>query len=144
MILGIDPGSKGGICLLDPFGCIVEMDKMVSIHDFPPLNGVKKCIIEKCQSRPGQGIQAMFNYGVHFGEILGLLAAHKVPHVLVNPRRWQSKMLGKFNKGESKKAAYAKAKQLWPSASFVPVGGKKTHDGIVDACLIAEYGRLYG
>ncbi|MFK7825779.1 MAG: hypothetical protein AB8G05_16620 [Oligoflexales bacterium] len=114
---------------------------MMPIHDFPPLNGVTKCFIEKCQSRPGQGIQAMFNYGVHFGEILGFLAARKVPHVLVNPRRWQAKMLGNFNKGESKKAAYAKD---WPSASFVPIGGKKPHDGIVDACLIAEYGRTYG
>ena len=144
MILGIDPGSKGGLAVLSESGELIGYARMVAIHDFPDLSSIKKCFIEKCQSRPGQSIQSMFNYGVHFGEILGLLAAHKIPHVLINPRRWQAKIIGKFNKGESKKAALNKAKQLWPTETFVPVGCKKPNDGIVDACLIAEYGRLYG
>ena len=145
MLLGIDPGKKGALCFMDELsGNIVSYGQMVPVHSFPDLSCVKKCFIEKCQSRPGQSVQAMFNYGVHFGEILGFLAANKIPHVMVNPRRWQSKMLGKFPKSESKKAALNTAKRLWPSESFILQGSKVPHNGVIDACLIAEYGRLFG
>ena len=144
MIAGIDPGKRGGITILNNSGQIIETYPMMPICDFPYLADVEKCFIEKSQARPNQGVVSMFNYGLHYGEILGLLAAHKIPHVLVSPRTWQPKMLGsKFAKGDSKKAAFLTARKLWPHESFIQTGCRKPHDGIIDSALIAEYGRVY-
>lgn len=152
LTMGIDPGKAGGISFIDETGKLVSYYKMMPVFEIAELSElslVHRCFIEKSQamSKNGakQGVTAMFNYGQGFGELLGLLAAYKIPHVLVNPRKWQAKMLGKFPTGTSKHAAYLKAKQLWPHHTFI-IGklGKVPHNGAIDASVIAEYGRLHG
>jgi len=47
-------------------------------------------------------------------------------------------MLGKFPRGQSKKYALAKAKELRPDEQWLATPrSKKPHDGIVDAYLMA-------
>ena len=125
LTMGIDPGSKGGISFIDETGKLVSYYKMMpvfEIADLPELCYVHRCFIEKSQamSKNGakQGVTAMFNYGKGFGELLGLLAAYKIPHVLVNPRKWQAKMLGKFPAGTSKQAAYLIL--VWTNHIYAP------------------------
>ncbi len=151
---GIDPGKKGGFVVLDEVGKIIHK---VKLPQTPP--DMKECFyehaknfnygycriyIEKCQAMPGQGVSSMFRYGMHYGEILGVLGALGIPFVTVPPKKWQARIIGKFNKGQSKIEAYKKAKQLWPDVDFVEERCRIPHDGIVDAALIAEFGRLYG
>ena len=72
MYLGIDPGSKGGVAIINDSGEIVTFCEMMAIHDFLDLDlsGVNKCFIEKSQSRTGQAAQRIYNYGLHNGELL--------------------------------------------------------------------------
>jgi hypothetical protein len=52
-------------------------------------------------------------------------------------------VIGPIAKGDTKPAALAKAKQLWPEETFLASArSTKPHEGIVDAYLIAEYGRM--
>jgi hypothetical protein len=58
------------------------------------------------------------------------------------PQAWQRVMLPNCAKGDTKPAALAKAKQLWPAETWLATNrSTKPHDGLVDAALIAEFGR---
>ena len=52
---------------------------------------------------------------------------------------WQRALLGKVPKGGTKVAALAKARELWPSESWIAPGCRTPHPGYVDAALIAYY-----
>ena len=147
---GIDPGKKGGFGVIDTQGQIVfkcelpqtppDMAKIFT--EWAKNHGYCRVFVEKCQAMPGQSVTSMFKYGLHYGEILGVLGTLGIPHEAVRPQKWQSKLIGSFKKGQSKVEAYKKAKQLWPSEEFILPRCRVAHDGIVDAVLIAEYGRL--
>jgi hypothetical protein len=52
-------------------------------------------------------------------------------------------MLGKVPAGKTKEYALTKARELWPDETFYATARCSTpHTGIVDAALIAEYGRI--
>ena len=145
-IVGIDPGKKGGIAVLKTCGELVDMRPMGEAYELAAIlrsmqDKVTRCYVEKSQAMPGQGTKSMFTYGTGFGKILGVLETLQISHDLVPPQKWQKKMIPGAEKGTSKKAALMKAKQLWPKESFVLKGCRTPHDGIVDAVLIAEYGR---
>lgn len=148
-VLGIDTGTNGGLTFLDDDCSIKAIQKMPLISDFPDLTGVTHCFVEKAQamSKNGkpQGANSNFTTGQRLGELLGFMAAKKIPVSLVHPRTWQAKLLGsKFAAGDSKKKAYEVASQLWPNESFLPTPRcRKFHDGMVDATLIALYGKRY-
>lgn len=62
----------------------------------------------------------------------------------IQSHTWQSDMLGKVPKGETKKYAEAVAKQLWPTQDWRKNSRCTTAcDGFVDAALICEWGRRY-
>ena len=148
LLIGIDPGKKGGICFLDRERKIkyVAMPEASIIHElFKDLEDCF-CVIEKAQamSKPGvkQGITSMFNYGVGYGILIGILTANRIPYTEVAPRKWQSEMIPKAKKGGSKIEALRVAKQLYPSEKFLASDRCRVpHDGIVDAILLAEYAR---
>lgn len=52
---------------------------------------------------------------------------------------WQTCLLGRLKKDETKPAAIALARKLWPEESFVATGCRTPHTGMVDAALIAEH-----
>jgi hypothetical protein len=56
---------------------------------------------------------------------------------------WQRVLLGTQPRGGTKPAALAKARELWPDYKFPTKtpSSKATHDGIVDAALIAWHAR---
>ncbi len=60
----------------------------------------------------------------------------------ITPHEWQRAMLPGA-KGDTKPRALAKARQLWPSESFLASDRCRVpHDGMIDAALISEYGRI--
>ena len=148
-IIGIDPGKKGGVAVLNEAGDLIfnsplpESDELAKIfcnHGADQL--IRRVYVEHCQSMPGQGVTSMFTYGVGFGRILGVLDSMRISYDLVRPQKWQKLMIPGAKTGQSKPAALVKAKQLFPGNSFIQPRCRKAHDGIVDALLIAEYGRL--
>lgn len=56
---------------------------------------------------------------------------------------WQRTLLGNFKEGETKPRAAALAAELWPDYVFPRLNSKTQdiHDGLVDAALIAHFGR---
>ena len=154
VFIGIDPGKKGGVAVIrdgqlvytEPMGTIWDIrDTLVNFKRQEDGDGFLVndtwAYIEKSQARPGQGVVSMFNYGKGFGEILGILTAIETPYELTRPQQWQKVMIPGSKKGNSKKDALIKARQLFPQETFIQKGCRKPHDGIIDAVLIAEYGR---
>lgn len=148
MIIGIDPGNTGAIAFLDD-------DGLINVEDMPLMaNGKKKQVnaaelskiisgmsvmeqphayVEKVGAMPGQGVSSMFNFGMGYGVIQGVLAALEIPYTLVTPQRWK-KAAGLI--GKEKDNARTLAQQLYAEAPL----GRKKDIGRADAILIARFG----
>lgn len=89
--------------------------------------------LEKVNAMPGQGVSSMFNFGMNYGAIQGVLAANKIPCNLVTPQKWK-KHHGLI--GKDKECARTLAIQKFPTAEL----HLKKHIGRADAILIGCYG----
>jgi crossover junction endodeoxyribonuclease RuvC len=144
--IGIDPGKKGGIAAVRSDGELLAYRPMGEARDLAAFlmgRNIVRCYVERCQAMPSQGVKSMFTYGVGYGKILSVLEVLNggISFDTVPPQTWQKKVIPGTKKGETKKAALVKARQLFPQEQFVLEGCRTAHDGIVDAVLIAEYGR---
>lgn len=148
-IMGIDPGKEGAVAIF-PLrekefvvlnGLLQNIDYCffrAYVHDF----AVSHIYLEKAQSMPKQGVTGMFHYGQGFGRLIGWIESLMIPFTLVTPQQWMKIM----HQGATGKDAKAKslqvAQRLFPELDFKATERcKKPHMGLVDACLIAEYGR---
>lgn len=98
--------------------------------------------IEKVHAMPKNGAVSMFSFGMGYGMILGLClsleALLETWHV--PPQKWQKFMYASMPNAkelEPKARAMAKFYDTWPEMMEKNV----THDGIIDAILLCEYGR---
>lgn len=159
-ILGIDPGKQGGFCLLSPCGKNMRLWKM-------PLTGGKVCpvqiatlykeiftlcrkppltFVEKAQVMKTDGKVGMGSYFKGYG-FLFMTALWDWPIVEVPPGTWCRTMHagidGKMHpKDKSRKYIaqhlphlYVKGSEMWPERM------QKPHEGLMDAYMIAEFGR---
>ncbi len=149
--IGIDPGITGALTLLND-----QKDfKCLDIQDMPVMtfSGKKQCVnaaelskiieswlvsdtvafLERVSAMPGQGVTGMFNFGMSYGMIQGVLAALEIPLTLVSPSVWK-KSAGLT--GKDKDYARTLAIQLYPGLDL----GLKKHIGRAEALLIARYG----
>lgn len=100
-----------------------------------------RVFVEKQQAFPKQGVVSTFRLGYGQGIFEGLLSALKIPYQLISPREWQ-KYWRIYGKGkETKNKAYLVASKLYRDLELKTKRGK-IKDGICDALLIAEYGRI--
>ena len=156
LIIGIDPGIKGAICIL-------KDGKILDVFDMPimpvgkknksQVNGSQiyneiqkaiidedkkdiKVVIEQVSAMPGQGVTSMFNFGQTFGAIKGICAALKLPIFFVRPSKWK-KHFELIN--SSKDASRTKVIEMYPSISSRLT--KKKDVNKADAILIARYFR---
>ncbi len=61
----------------------------------------------------------------------------------ITPQKWQKEMLPGCETGDTKPRALELARRKWPKETFLKTERCKVPDeGIIDAALIAEYGRL--
>ncbi len=146
IVIGIDPGKQGALCILpvgahDPILHVMppSIQETADILERYPTAHV---YIEKAQAMPGQGVSSMFNYGLGFGELLGVVAAFKMTSTLVHPRTWCKEMHSGTKGGAPKARSLEAAHRLFPWVNFKASDRcKKSHMGLVDATLIAEHGR---
>ncbi len=155
LIVGIDPGKYGGIVAIDKHGEIQFLEvmpqeflDMVSI--FVELVKLKRAptmaFVEKAQVFPGQGGVGNFTYGEHFGTLQSALKTSGMPYELVPPQAWTKVMhVGCCDaSSKSKQKSKQVMKKLYPGISLTnphSTRSKNMHDGLMDALLIAEYGR---
>ena len=109
LIIGIDPGIKGAICIL-------KDGKILDVFDMPimpvgkknksQVNGSQiyneiqkaithedkkdiKVVIEQVSAMPGQGVTSMFNFGQSFGILKGICSAMNLSMYFVRPVKWK-------------------------------------------------------
>lgn len=159
--MAFDPGLSGGIAVLSASGMILHYQKM----PVKPIleNGVKTgkriidiaqvaamvakfepehVFIEKVHAMPKQGVTSTFTFGMGYGMLLGIFFSLEavVNTQLVPPQKWQKYMYSTMQGVDEllpKARAMARFCELWPHLAVQNV----THDGIIDALLLAEYGR---
>jgi len=146
-VLGIDPGVRGGLALLNPDGAVsttVQFEGMTETELAASVRSVSLsrpvCVIEKVGYIKGDGAMGSFTFGKIYGLLRGLALGLNLEIVDVYPMMWQSSLccLSSGNKNVTKN----KAISLFPAYHAQRPRGI-TH-GIADALLIAEYGRRIG
>ena len=152
IIVGIDPGVSGAICIL-------TNGKITRLYDMPTMidgkknkkqvNGAEitnilnnelineknaKVVIEHVTAMPGQGVTSMFNFGQSFGVIKGICAALKLPIYFIRPLKWKKH----FNLINTQKdASRTKVIETFPYISSHL--SKKKDANKADAILIARF-----
>ena len=148
-IAGIDPGLDGGLAVIDvdgPRPAVMpvatvgnkrEIDERALMSWFIE-HRPAHIFIERVQAMPKQGVVSMFNFGVGWGIVRGICTGMGISYELVRPQEWQKVMLA----GQPRGSNYLVASRLWPHVDFrVSERTSRPHGGLVDAALIAEYGR---
>ncbi len=149
---GIDPGTKGSICLIWPnpikprmqvfdmpirdrigtsrtFHECDEEALTLIMEDYKP----KKIYVERVHSMPRDGHVGAFSFGMNFGTIKGVLGGTHTPHIFVDAGRWKAVMGLTSDKQLSK----ARAKALFPHCSKL-----FTRPDHAESALICLYGLL--
>jgi hypothetical protein len=152
--MGVDPGSKGAICLLDPLGNIEfyanpDIKGTNSWHLFKILDKIASslpvCYVEDVHSLYGMSAKSNFSFGRNVQAVHTLLHLVEIDFELVQPKVWQKavgiadkKVRDDLYKGSIKQAVVARAKEIYPSATLHgPRGG--ILDGPADALMLAHY-----
>lgn len=100
-------------------------------------------VILETPGKHSPGVQALCSMWDSNGSIRSILEIKSIRHYRIAPQSWQKKMIPGCAKGDTKPAALAKARQLWPNESWLTSPRcSKPNDGLIDAALIAEYGRI--
>jgi crossover junction endodeoxyribonuclease RuvC len=141
LVVGIDPGQKGALAFLRlRDSAITDLEDMpcigkeVNAHMVTRLilgyGPIETAIVEQAHSMPKQGVAGVFNYGVGYGKILGVLAALDIPIVHM-PSTWKTRAKLSQDKALSRR----RATDRWPdwAESFKRV----KDDGRAEAALMA-------
>lgn len=142
--IGIDPGKKGGIALIDwrtnlattePYSDKALIDICRDIY-YGNVNAI--CCLEKVGAMPGQGVVSMFNFGQSYGYIKGALESFHIPYQEITPQKWKRE----FGLSSDKAASTEVCRKLFPDINLLATPrSKKPHDGMAEALLMAEYAR---
>ena len=145
--IGVDPGKNGGIAFIDTFKqsydvyVFSEETLLKKLYQFSKYKTDSiKCVLEKVNAMPGQGVVSMFNFGQNYGFIQGVLKAYGIPYELVSPQKWKKE----FSCTSDKNTSIEVCKRLFPKVNLKATDRcKKDHDGMAEALLTAEYGRRH-
>ena len=162
--IGIDPGLDGGIVELQgPHldkrimptikpgkGRKIDLSELKVMATFWQMAIYYNREIHVILEDPGghapsaSGLRSM-TYSFAVAEML--LVAFAIPYTIVRAQTWQREFwkrptLPKGQKFDNKGAALAAARRIWPNEDWTKSErSTKPHDGMVDAALLAEWGR---
>lgn len=152
-IMGIDPGRQGAFVILkdnvisDFMVMPLIFGEMTFEHLFESVltfgKGVDHVFLERAVPM-AMGSKHAFTYGREFAMLEISVNALKVPLTYVEPAKWSKEIHEGISKDLKPKAKSVLAVQrLFPNLlDQIPCNkNKKMHEGVVDALLIAEYGR---
>lgn len=157
--LGIDPGKKGAIALINENEEIIFKHLMPMIRNEYDLFEIQKLLltsinsyssgkdrlyifVEQIQDRPMNSGKVNKSLGVQEGVLHTILKLNKISFEIVNPKKWQKEI---FQGNESKDTKVASANfclrkypnEEWKASSRC----KNIHDGLTDGTCIALYGK---
>jgi len=100
-------------------------------------------VVLETPGKHSPGAQALCSMWDSYGAIRGVLESRAIRHHRITPQAWQKVMLVGCAKGDTKPAALARCRQLWPAETwFASQRCSKPHEGLIDAALIAEFARI--
>jgi len=157
VIIGIDNGISGALAAISahhglvidkmlmptrPSGKSRECNALTLCRWLETFESSRIAVCLETPSKHSPGLLALCSMWDCYGAIRGVLESCGIQHARIAPQTWQSALLGKVPKGETKAAARAKAAQIWPEEQWLATPrSKKPHEGYVDAALIAEFYR---
>jgi hypothetical protein len=157
VVIGVDNGISGGLCALDAAtGAILSCKPMPLVTESgkeePCVATVAGMLDELTDHdcvfaveeplKHAKSSQAVRSMALSFGKLVAVAECHMIPVIRVQVGEWQTPMLGKVPKGQTKVAALRTANILWPNERWLPTARHRVaHDGMVDAALIAEFVR---
>ena len=157
-ICGIDPGKTGGIVLIDQNGNLVEksviptIGKEIDYTDLKDLlehyNSIDEhlhAFIERVNAFRAASRTSSFEFGRVFGGLEASLRIMDIPTTYVSPKQWTKEIhKGIMNKLKAKEKSKLAYRRLFPSVNLKKSDQcKQPHEGLIDALLIAEYGRRF-
>lgn len=166
--IGCDLGKKGGFVVLDPNGQIIATKVMPIQADEINILEIAKflqfhrkqhdrthLVMEKFAGFFGYSKMAAVSLAMQSGKVRAACVLVKLPFTAVTPKQWQKvvwegtkiqfKKTKDGSKKDTKKTSILTAARLFPNESFLPSPRHKVpHDGLVDAALLAEFGRRKG
>lgn len=167
MILGIDPGKKGGVVMLDGLEVVYQRaadkgdgyrsqgsnqdpdpgDLLRLWADIMATGRPALAVLETPAWHAGKGICRMNagvagRLGIEHGLWRMLLSAHGIPYEVLSPKEWRKRAGITVPKGSDPKAAtIARVGALLPGLDLVLPGCRVAHDGLADAAGLALAGR---
>jgi hypothetical protein len=160
MIVGIDNGLTGGlVALSDHPGPPIGMLAMPSVRHrnrneiniravhlwLSEVTGGNLSRATYVIEEPNNSRNASTAYSVasSFHSLRGFFEAKMLYWERITPQAWQKVMLAGCAKGDTKPAALARCRKLWPNETWLRTPKCKTPDaGLCDAALIAEFARI--
>lgn len=165
--IGIDPGVKGCISIVDEIGKFVESFFLLkntknvdAVEISNTLLNLSKyednchVIIENIHAIFGSSAKGTFNFGFIAGLIEGVIATIGLPYTKVNPKIWQKEMFrgvnvitkpsttGKTQVIDTKKMSFLASHRIFPTVDLRRTSKcKNEDDNFSDSLLMAEYGR---
>jgi len=159
MHIGIDNGITGALVAISDYdGRIIDMTTMpVKKHRTRNEVDIRAVHLWLSQATGGnlsnadyvieepnnaRNASTAYSMAASFHSLRGFFETKMLNWNRVTPQAWQKYMLGKVPKGETKNAALIRANEIWPDENWHATRRCKTpHAGLIDAALIAEYGR---
>lgn len=165
--IGIDPGVKGCISIVDETGKFIESFFLLknaknvdTVEISNTLLNLSKyednchVIIENIHAIFGSSAKGTFNFGFIAGLIEGVIATIGLPYTKVNPKIWQKEMfrgvnvitklstIGKTQVIDTKKMSFLASHRIFPTVDLRRTSKcKNEDDNFSDSLLMAEYGR---
>jgi hypothetical protein len=154
--IGIDNGLSGGIVAIQGPSIIKswtmptrgkatgnEVDAEMLASFFDNWMRDEYSVVLETPGKFAKGVQAISSMWDSYGATRAVLECRGCRHHRIPPQRWQKVMIPNCAKGDTKPAALARARQLWPTMDWAATPRSvKPHEGLVDAALIAEYARI--
>lgn len=138
---GIDPGAKGGVCVLEDDKLIylapLTKGNFFAAVDLCPAYGNMIACLEKVHAMPKQGSVSMFTFGEGYGWLKGVMDSLQIRYQEIAPQTWKKE----FGLNSDKVKSIQVAKQLYPEADLIPENCRKESDGLAEALLMAVYAR---
>lgn len=161
VVVGIDPGLDGGIAIVPCIPalrenwsvampmCTTKIDTKREIFTEGVISCLTQdlhkqkleialCVIELVHAMPKQGVTSMFNFGLGYGMLLGILDTLRIEKRKVSPQAWKKVVLDGTTK--DKVAAIGFARTHYPNINLVLPRCRTPHDGLADALCLATYG----
>ena len=159
-VVGIDNGVSGGVAILSQHnGSIIATSAMfckerngkneVDVYTLyqwlrDKLNGRLTQATYYIEEPAGsKSLSAALSMSSSFHSIRGMLETKGLVWQGVPARTWQKALMGKTKVAGKKTTEEALARKLWSDEQWITLRptGKKLNDGVIDGCLIAEFGR---